>query len=233
MTLKTFIVTNLPSLGKYKRAFVALRDTYIRKQTYSQHGEDVFLERYVKEQTIDVKRYLYIDVGANHPTEISNTYLLYGLGMRGVIIEPNRELVRLFHWFRREDRALEIGVSNENSVHEFHISKTPVISSFRKNWMSGEIAKTIYVPMLTLDNAVGALLDKPIFLLSIDVEGLNLEVLEGANATVRKSRLLCIEYDEPTQIGQIQDRLGSDFTIIGRFGCNLIFENRALILQKV
>ncbi len=228
MAFNQVVAKYLPFLGKYKRVFVAIKHSLFPKNGFAQHGEDIFFKKYINDHKIDVKQFEYIDVGANHPTDISNTYLLYRMGMRGTIVEPNRELVRLFKWFRKEDRALEIGVSNTNTVLEFFISKTPVISSFKKDWMSSEVMKSTFVPILTLDNAVENLIEKPIFLLSIDVEGLNLEVLEGAKNVVQKSLLVCLEYDDEAQKNEFLSILGSDFKLLTTLSCNIILENKLI-----
>jgi FkbM family methyltransferase len=226
MSLKATIAKNFPFLGKYKRFLKALKDTMSSKKAYAQHGEDVFFEDYINKNKIDVSKFEYIDVGANHPTDISNTYLLYRKGMRGIIIEPNNELIKLFNLFRKQDKTLEIGVSNTNTVLKFFISKTPVISSFKQEWMNSEVMKSCYVPILTLDNAVEHVIEKPVFLLSIDVEGLNKEVLEGATSTIAKCLLLCLEYDDDVQKEQFIKMVGNDFELLTTLSCNLIFENK-------
>lgn len=72
----------------------------------------------------------YIDVGANHPTDISNTYLLYRNNYNGYLIEPNPELCNLLKVFRPKDKVLNIGIGPKAQVVPFLISRTPVGSSF-------------------------------------------------------------------------------------------------------
>ena len=45
---------------------------FIKKKTYSMDNEDLFIDNFFKN-----KVGLYVDVGAYHPLELSNTYLLY------------------------------------------------------------------------------------------------------------------------------------------------------------
>jgi len=49
----------------------------------SQNEEDTILEKYLSEPTG-----YYVDVGAFHPFEGSNTHRLYERGWAGIIIEP-------------------------------------------------------------------------------------------------------------------------------------------------
>lgn len=82
--LKTFFIDYFPWVGKYKRWFIAAYHTFAPlKSSYSQSGEDVLLYKLLGDLTnkSDID---YVDVGANHPSDISNTYLLHRKGFRGV-----------------------------------------------------------------------------------------------------------------------------------------------------
>jgi hypothetical protein len=54
---------------------------------YSQFGEDLILSHLFYQ--LDIKKPTYLDIGANEPRYISNTYFFYLKGSRGVLIEPN------------------------------------------------------------------------------------------------------------------------------------------------
>lgn len=221
--IRNFLVEHFPSLGRYKRFGKAWLDT-IRsaKTSYSQHGEDVFIWDYL--QGYDLQKTMYVDVGANHPSDISNSYLLYRKGLRGIVIEPNQELIRLFKRFRKEDIALGIGCGDKNTVLPFRISKTPVLSSFAGNKEVNDY-RTAFLPVMQLDLALQNIPIKFINLLSIDVEGMNLQVLHGAGGTLAKSLLVCLEYESEEDKRQFRDFLGPRFEQAGEFGCNLIFVN--------
>jgi FkbM family methyltransferase len=223
---KQLLVDHFPSLGKFKRWGVAWKhNNSAARSTYSQHGEDKFILEFLS--GFDLKDSVYVDVGANHPSDISNSYLLYRNGLKGIVVEPNKELIRLFQRFRKNDIALAIGCSNSSAVLPFHVSKTPVLSSF-----AGErdvnTYKTEYLPVMRLDDALRNFTFSYINLLSIDVEGLNYEVLEGAAAAVKRSLLVCLEYDESKEREQFAAFLGDNFTLLGEFGCNLLFVNEEL-----
>src|ERR1700733_8947965 len=192
--IKNFLVNHFPYLGKFKRLSKAWYDHVLPvKKSYSQHGEDVIIWEFLRQY--DLSGSMYVDVGANHPSDISNSYLLYKKGLRGIIVEPNQELIALFRRFRPEDIPLAIGCSNENSVLPFHISRTPVLSSFADSRESGKAYKTLYLPIMRLDDAIRHLEFDFVSLLSIDVEGLNYEVMEGAKQVIGRSLLVCLEYD--------------------------------------
>lgn len=219
--MKEIIIRHFPQLGKYKRYLVAFFSSLTKKKSYSQFQEDIYIYSNLKKY--DLKNSFYVDVGANHPTDISNTYLLYKNGFRGLVIEPNQELIKLFKIFRPKDIALAIGASNQNRVLAFHISKTPVLSSFQK-----EVSQysTQYVPVMRLDDILINIPFEYINLLSIDVEGMNYEVLQGAAQTLEKTLLLCIEYDDQDDQKKYEDLIGERFKLQKTYNCNLIYLNQ-------
>ena len=220
------MANHFPGLGKYKRYTKALYDSCRSpKPSYSQHGEDAVIWDVLK--AYDLRDSIYVDVGANHPSDISNSYLLYRNGLHGVIIEPNEELLGLFHKFRARDIPLMIGCSNVNTVLKFNISKTPVLSSFAKT-RDVNTGRSQYVPVMKLDDAVQNIPFRFVSLLSIDVEGLSVEVLAGAPSTIAKSLLVCIEFDRPEEKQAFATLLGNDFELLRNEGCNLLFINNRL-----
>ncbi len=227
--LKKIIVRFFPSLGKYKRFLIALVNNALPvKETYSQHREDIFLWEFIAKYNLTDS--VYVDIGANHPTDISNTYLLYRKGLKGIVIEPNNELIDLFRTFRRRDIPLAIGCGNSGTIAEFHISKTPVLSSFQSNRETNNY-KSLFVPILPLDSVMENMNYTFISLLSIDVEGFNYEVLKGATQTIKRSLLICIEFDTEDDKEKFTELLGSDFELLKTFGCNLVYRNLQLIVN--
>jgi FkbM family methyltransferase len=228
--VKDFLVNNFTFLGKYKRWMVAFFDSILTtKATYSQHKEDEFIWNTL--QQYDLMGSVYIDIGANHPTDISNTYLLYRKGLHGIIVEPNEELVKLFRKFRKKDIPLMIGCSNITALLKFNISRTPVISSFT-NDRDVNIYKSVYLPVMPIDTALLHFEFKYISFLSIDVEGLNYEVLQGANNTVQKSLIVCVEYDSEEEKEKLTVLIGIGFEILAIYGCNIIYLNKELKSKK-
>jgi FkbM family methyltransferase len=228
--MKDFLVNNFAFLGKYKRWVVAFFDSILpTKATYSQHKEDEFIWSTL--QQYDLTGSIYVDIGANHPTDISNTYLLYRKGLHGIIVEPNEELVKLFRKFRKKDIPLMIGCSNITALLKFNISRTPVISSFTTD-RDVDIYKSVYLPVIPIDTALLHLDFQYISFLSIDVEGLNYEVLQGATNTIQKSLIVCIEYDSEEEKEKLTKLMGAGFEILAIYGCNIIYFNKELKNKK-
>jgi FkbM family methyltransferase len=227
MSLQQSLAHRFPFLGPYKRLIVAVRHSLEKRPSYSQHGEDRRIVALLEGFNFDQGR--YIDVGANHPTDISNTYLLYRSGWSGIIIEPNPEFVRLFRLFRPRDTVLAIGCGELPSVERFIISKTPVLSSFVTLADGGEPWKELSVPVLSLDTVVAGLKPGWVPFLNVDAEGFTLAVLRGADATLQCTYLVCAEADagssEEAEIHTLLENAG--FGMFERIGCNILAINKS------
>jgi hypothetical protein len=70
----------------WKRKKKPLFENYERK-TYAQCGEDVIIS-FVLENIRIVNPY-YVDIGAHHPWNISNTALFYNKGNDGILVEAD------------------------------------------------------------------------------------------------------------------------------------------------
>jgi FkbM family methyltransferase len=226
--MRQFLIKYFPILGRYKRFLVGILHSLFIRSTYSQYGEDIFFIDFLNINKIEVDKFIYVDIGANHPTDISNTYLLYIKGMSGIVMEPNNELCRLFKRFRKRDTVLNIGCYNSSTILKFNVSKTPVLSSFKNEWQDSDIYKSYYIPVMCLDDALKNMGAKEIFLLNIDVEGLNYQVLEGAVLTLKRTLLVCLEWDETEEKKGFGDLLGPDFKYMQDFGCNSIYLNKTM-----
>jgi len=218
------IALKFPQLGRYKRVVMAILDSIAFKKSYSQYGEDKFICQFLLDKGID--KGIYFDVGANHPTTISNTFALYRIGFKGYIIEPNKELANLYKYFRKRDVVFQFGLSNEAGLFVMNISKTPVLSSFN-NLAEELIWKKEYIAVLKLDDIDNVLNLNHIDFLSIDTEGLNFKVLLGGIKTLKKTLLLCVEVDNEDDELQVIDLLckKQSFKLINKIHCNLFFEN--------
>jgi FkbM family methyltransferase len=224
------IALKFPKLGKYKRILMAILDTINFKKSYSQYGEDEFICQFLFDRGID--KGIYVDVGANHPTTISNTFALYKIGFKGYIIEPNKELANLYKYFRKRDIVFQFGLSNEVGLFVMNISKTPVLSSF--NMLDEELIwKKEYIPVLKLDDIDNLLKLDHIDFLSIDTEGLNFKVLLGAIKTLKKTLLICVEVDNEKDELEVIELLckKQNFKLIDKIHCNLFFENTQLVIK--
>jgi FkbM family methyltransferase len=167
---------------------------------YTRNFEDVILQRVLG----DVAKGHFIDVGASKPVEDSNTYAFYQRGWRGVAIEP-LGYQELWRQFRPEDVFVNAVAGSQPGHMTFQVyDQLEQISSgsteTHVHWERRGVQPTrsIDVPLLTLNQVISEhLASKPLHLISIDVEGMEHEVLKGLNLEKHRPWLVIVEATLP------------------------------------
>jgi len=138
----------------------------------------------------------FVDVGANEPQALSQTWHLEQAGWTGVLIEPQPDLADRL---RRERSARVFAVAcsspaNAGKALPLHVAG-PMSSLNRDRMAAGaEPEKVIHVAIRTLDDVLDeAQAPSPIDFLSIDVEGHEVEVLRGFDFVRWRPRLILLE----------------------------------------
>ena len=99
--------------------------------SYSQSGEDIIVAQLLNQ--FDITMPSYLDIGANEPILLNNTYHFYRKGCWGVCIEPNPRLFRRLRRVRRRDTCLRAGVSDEtNSSARFYRMSAHTLGTFSR-----------------------------------------------------------------------------------------------------
>lgn len=210
------------------------------KHSYAQAGEDLIVDFILHAMQID--DITYLDVGAHHPTRFSNTYLFYRRGFQGVLVEADPELMSSIRQVRPRDTCIEAGVGIQSaSSARFFVMSTRTLNTFseaeakRYEAMGSQrIEKVLPVQMVTLDKIIDDhFSDKQPSLISIDVEGLDFEVLSTLNLKKFRPPIICIEtlqYSETreevkdTRIAQLMGDNG--YFVYGDTYINTIFVDR-------
>jgi FkbM family methyltransferase len=180
---------------------------------YSQFGEDLIIHHLFR--TLGIPQPKYLDIGANHPKFISNTYFFYQRGSRGVLIEPNPRLSRRLRRARPQDTVLEVGIGlTPRSQADFYVfpSHADGLSTFSKeeaaHWqtvgMKGygkiPVEAVIQVPLVPVNEVIASHFQgRGPNLLSLDIEGLDLEVLKSLDFARFAPDVICVEtlsYDD-------------------------------------
>lgn len=180
--------------------------------TYSQCGEDLILASLFYK--LSIAKPTYLDIGANHPTYISNTYYFYLRGSSGVCVEPNPFLAKKIRKVRSRDVVIEagIGVSQQTEADFYLFPKSAHgLSTFSKEeamyWKNTgmkiigkiEFEKIIKVPLLDINAVIKKYFDKAPDFISLDIEGLDLSILQTLDFETLAPRVLIVEtlkYDE-------------------------------------
>jgi FkbM family methyltransferase len=168
--------------------------------TYSQNGEDLVFAALFERLGID--RASYLDIGANHPVNCSNTALLYRGGSRGVNVDANPNVMDAFRRERPHDTNVNVGVSDsEGSMTFYRIDDFSGRNTFSKEAAENFIARspgfkisdTLTVDVVTLDQLINTFCNgRCPDLLSIDAEGLDYEILRSYSFATRPA-ILCVE----------------------------------------
>jgi FkbM family methyltransferase len=180
---------------------------------------------------LDLKKGIYVDIGANHPTRISNTYLFYRHGFKGVVIEPNMRLLFLHRWFRPRDISIGVGCGSEATLKYFTVASHHVYSSFdtehdlQVQSMDVRVLRKELVPVMPLDLILDQFKSHIIYFLSIDTEGAECDVLRGSLGILKRAMFLCIEIANAQEEAEIRNLLQNSFIPIRHIGCNLILKN--------
>jgi len=171
-------------------------DPYAWK-SYSQEGEDMILRRLFEKQA----RGFYVDVGAHHPHRFSNTHFFYKLGWRGVNIDATPGVKAAFDRARPRDVTVEAAISrdgrelilrqyNEGAINTLaEGEETPtaqggyalVRETRMKTRRLGDVLHDTVPPGQVID------------FMSVDIEGMDLEALEGNDWKTYRPRYLLVE----------------------------------------
>lgn len=142
------------------------------------------------------RRGFFVDVGANDPRQGSQSWHLEQTGWDGVLVEPQPDLAAELRK-TRSAKVFAVACSSPQNAGQnlsLHVAG-PMSSLDRERMAPGALPeKTIAVPVRTLDDILteaGA--PTPLDLLSIDVEGHELEVLGGFDFARWRPHLILIE----------------------------------------
>ncbi|MBN1304026.1 MAG: FkbM family methyltransferase [Anaerolineales bacterium] len=171
------------------------------KTFYSQNGEDFLLWSVFQSKK---KPGIFIEVGALDGIRFSNTFYFEREGWTGVCVEPHPDYFLLLQKNRPGSFCVELAASNRIGKLDFYAAShgdfsTLLEENTRDEMLSRKMAgyKRIPVSISTLNLILeGAGMVPPIDIVSIDVEGAELDVLDGFNLSYYKPEVLIIEAND-------------------------------------
>lgn len=171
--------------------------------SYSQSGEDLII-RFLMDQ-LAIAKPSYLDLGAHHPSYLSNTKKFYLSGSRGINVEADPSLIGRFQSQRRRDVNLNVGVGPKGCkpTATLYLMSTPTMNTFSAeeahrlhDTTSIKIKSTFDVPILSVDKILEncKLSHFPDFL-TIDIEGLDSIIVDSLEDYPHQKRpkVICIE----------------------------------------
>jgi FkbM family methyltransferase len=205
------------------------------RKSYSQCGEDVIVDRILS--LLDIQKPTFLDIGANDPILRNNTYFLYEKGFRGVNIEPDPFLFKCLKTKRHGDINLNIGIGPERGKLTFYVMSSRTLSTFSKetaeryvNYGNQKIEKTISIDVHDINFVIEKFFSSRPNYVSMDVEGLEMDILRTLDINNRRPDIFCIEtliYTEnntETKLSEIIEFMQSaHYTIISDTYINTIF----------
>jgi FkbM family methyltransferase len=182
---------------------------YLKKLIPSKSEKIEFKKRKAFYATLINKGELVFDVGANFGNRVAP---LLAVGARVVAVEPQNYCANyLQKKFGNKINLVRKGLSSKEEKREFYESNMHTVASFNEEWIKNmkegrfketgvEWKKVGEIEMTTLDK----LIEKfgiPAFI-KIDVEGFEIEVLNGLNKPVK---MICFEYAVPDHIKAVKE----------------------------
>jgi FkbM family methyltransferase len=152
---------------------------------------------------LNVRKRDYLDVGAWSPILNNNTYLLYRLGYRGVLVEPNVAACQKIREARPGDTVLEagIGVTAVRQADYYVMSKTSW-NTFSKEEAEHQvkvgngtvsIRQVIKMPLLNINDVMDKHFKRAPAFLSVDTQGMELAILKSIDYNRFRPEIICAE----------------------------------------
>jgi FkbM family methyltransferase len=154
-------------------------------------AENELKQAYLRE----LDRGYFVEVGANHPENGSQTFGLEQSGWTGILIEPQPELADALRRRRSAQVFAEACTSRRNAGSRMTLHLAGGHSSFDRNLNLAEVKPhgAVDVPTRTLDEILIAAGAQKVDFISIDVEGHELDVLDGFDLERWRPGLVLIE----------------------------------------
>lgn len=193
---------------------------------YSQNNEQEVL------LSILPKTGRFLDIGAFHPTQLSNTRALYEMGWSGVMVEPSPgPMLSLLREYGNDERikliqaAVEAVDSHFAGLTQLHVTDDAVSTSsesVRRTWeRDGGYYGRVLVPIMSVKNL--ELTFGPFDFIDIDAEGQSADIFK-AMLGIGSCRPICfcVEHDSrEAEITKAAAKTG--YSVAAANGENIIF----------
>lgn len=175
------------------------------KQFFSQRGQDWFLSTYVFP---GIDHGFFLDIGANHPFDLSNTYYFENNGWEGIAFEPQPRVHALWKGSRKTP-CYQLALGDKDDVITFNsiISDTWVHAlacvdtgydgrmELIQSLGEEDSIEQIKVKQVRLDNFLTENNISEIDFISMDVEGYEMNVMKGIDFSHVQIKCFVIEND--------------------------------------
>jgi FkbM family methyltransferase len=177
----------------------------------AQNGEDRWLDRHFAGK----RGGFFVDVGAYDGVNLSNSFHFEQLGWTGVLVEPDPDNAARCRDSRPGSRTFQCAVVDSPDITEitFHqVTDAGVFSTTnlsddhaRRLANMGRSARSFQVAARTLDSILSEVDAPPIDFVSIDVEGAEMDVLNGFDIQRWKPEIVVVESNSKKRLPAIRD----------------------------
>jgi FkbM family methyltransferase len=187
-----------------------------KRTSYSQCGEDIIVAHAL--DAMAITKPVYLDIGAHHARWLSNTRFFYERGASGILVEPDPILYERLRRARPRDVCINAGVAGRAGIAPYFVMSAKVLNTFsREDALQYEreghrIEQTLELPLVTPKDVLAKHPTLRPNFVSIDVEGLDLEILKAFDFDVCKPEVFCVE-----TISYAKDRAGRKNEEIGEW----------------
>ena len=198
-----------------------------QKLYYAQFRED----RWVVKHLHLPARGVFVDVGASNGIKGNNTYYFENKGWHGLCIDADpQHSMKL----KKQRKLVEVcAVSSQTGDRIFHQHPDGSLSGFAQTvhtkdgkivkLCSGKKWKPIVVPTYTLEELLIKHNISTIDLLSIDVEGLELDVWSSFNVEKHRPKVVIVEFNKINRTEILDTITSYGYKIVGQTRANMIF----------
>jgi FkbM family methyltransferase len=171
-------------------------------ESFAQAGEDVVVAALF--DALGIEKPSYLDIGAYLPIFANNTYLFHRKGGRGVLVEPNVDLIHELRSRRPGDTVLNVGIglTKADSANYYRMT-LPQWNTFDKDEAERRVARTqgkvkieevVKMPLIPINAILAEHFPRggPDFL-SIDIESLDVAVLRTLDFSRFRPKVICTE----------------------------------------
>ena len=177
--------------------FQFLKAKFKPRLAYSHWGIDLIITKLLNSKN----KGIYIDVGCHHPFLNNHSYLLYKSGWEGINIDIDYNSIDMFNFFRKSDVNIQTAVTDhKGEVDLFFYHNRAAKNTISKEFGS-DAKEQKKINSDTLNNIIenSKFKNSKIDFVSIDVEGNEMNVLNGFDLKKYKPKLILLEFILPNK----------------------------------
>lgn len=190
-----------------------------KSESYAQWGDDVLVWEYFGRKADGV----FLEAGANDPKGISQTWLLEKRGWTGVLVEPVPECCERLREERPGSKVFQNALGSPAQRGILRLSFPSEFSALAAALPDGAVVRegerVIEAELMTLDEVLSAAGVTKLNYLSLDLEGMELEALEGLDFTRFAPDLIIVE-DRLDDLSKHRFLQAAGYKLVRRNGSN-------------